>query len=92
MISEIKSMFKWKLVQEVLEHLFPNTSRGLKKIVHTDLPQQYDDFSCGFFVMMYACFTMRGEVMDPAVHNNDYMVTTFRRSLVKYMLQHTSLT
>ena len=32
---------------------------------------------------------MRGEVMNPAVHDNDCVVTTFRRLLVKYILQQT---
>ena len=84
--DQIQEPLKWKLVQEVLQKLFPNTLGDLTKVIHKNLPKQEDNFSCGFFVMMYACFTMRGEVMDPLVHDNDYVVTTFRRSLVKYMM------
>lgn len=76
---------KWRLVEQAVKKLFG--IEHLTKIVHTNLPIQTDNFSCGFFLLFYAFATMKGEKLDQDKYDNKFVVTTFRRSLLKYFLE-----
>ena len=76
---------KWRLVEQAVKKLFG--IENLTKIVHEDIPQQSDNFSCGFFLLFYAFAAMKGEKLDKDKYDNTFVVTTFRRSLLKYFLE-----